>query len=212
MYQLIISEKPAAAEKIAHALGKAKKLAKNKVPYYEVSGTKKIVVVPAVGHLYTLAKSDKDNTRPIFKIEWKPTCEVDKSAAFSKPYLNLIKTLSKDADEFVVATDYDIEGEVIGLNIVRYACNQKDAMRMKFSTLTAGDLKQAYSKLSKTIDWHQAEAGETRHFLDFFWGINLSREASDSVVAATNRYSTLSIGRVQGPALAHLAEREREIM
>src|SRR3989344_5954699 len=143
--QLILSEKPAAAEKIALALGKPSKKLINKVSYFEVSaGWKDILVVPAVGHLYTLAEKEKASSYPIFEIEWKPTSEVSKDAAFSKPYLDNIKKLAKQADEFVVASDFDTEGEVIGLNVMRFACKQKDAKRMKFSTLTAGDLREAY--------------------------------------------------------------------
>jgi len=207
--QLIISEKPAAAEKIAAALGKSIKKVLGKASYFEVP-EKKIVVVPAVGHLFTLAQKEKGWKYPVFDLEWKPTYETEK-AAFAKPYLENIKKLAKQADDFVVATDYDIEGEVIGLNIVRFLCGQKDAKRMKFSTLTAGDLKEAYQNLSPTIDWGQAEAGETRHWLDWWWGVNLSKAATDSLFLQTHHYQTLSIGRVQGPALAVLAKRELEI-
>lgn len=52
-----------------------------------------------------------------------------------------------------VATDYDIEGEVIGLNIIRFICAQKDANRMKFSTLTEPELNKAYEEKSPNIDW-----------------------------------------------------------
>jgi len=207
--QLIISEKPAAAEKIAAALGKSTRKVLNKVPYFEIPD-KDIIVVPAVGHLFTLAQKEKSWKYPIFDLEWKPTYETEK-AAFAKPYLENIKKLAKQAEEFVVATDYDIEGEVIGLNIIRFLCNQQDAKRMKFSTLTAGDLKDAYESLSPTLDWGQAEAGETRHWLDWWWGVNLSKAATDALFLQTHRYQTLSIGRVQGPSLAILAKRELEI-
>jgi DNA topoisomerase-1 len=207
--QLIISEKPAAAEKIAAALGKSTKKVLNKVAYFEIPD-KDIIVVPAVGHLFTLAQKEKTWKYPVFDLEWKPTYETEK-AAFAKPYLENIKKLAKGAEEFVVATDYDIEGEVIGLNIIRFLCNQKDAKRMKFSTLTAGDLKDAYEGISPTLDWGQAEAGETRHWLDWWWGVNLSKAATDALFLQTHKYQTLSIGRVQGPSLAILAKREIEI-
>ena len=210
--QLILSEKPAAAEKIALALGKPSKKLINKVSYFEVSaGGKDILVVPAVGHLYTLAEKEKASSYPIFEIEWKPTSEVSKDAAFSKPYLDNIKKLAKQADEFVVASDFDTEGEVIGLNVMRFACKQKDAKRMKFSTLTAGDLREAYENLLPHLEWGQAEAGETRHWLDWWYGINLSRAASDALTKSAGGFHTLSIGRVQGPTLKTLADRELEI-
>jgi DNA topoisomerase-1 len=104
--QLIISEKPAAAEKIAAALGKSTRKVLNKVPYFEIPD-KDIIVVPAVGHLFTLAQKEKTWKYPVFDLEWKPTYETEK-AAFAKPYLENIKKLAKQAEEFVVATDYDI--------------------------------------------------------------------------------------------------------
>ncbi len=210
--QLIIAEKPAAAQKIASALGKSSRQTLGKIGYFEVSADKKtILVVPAVGHLYTLAQKEKGYKYPVFDIEWKPTSETSKTAAFSKPYLENLKKLAKEADEFIVATDFDTEGEVIGLNIVRFACGQKDAKRMKFSTLTAGDLKEAYANILPHLEWGQAEAGETRHWLDWWYGINLSRAASDALNTATHSFTALSIGRVQGPALKILADREIEI-
>ena len=95
-------------------------------------------------------------------------------AAFSKKYLSVIKKLAKEANEFTIACDYDSEGEVIGLNVIRYACKKKDANRMKFSTLTKPDLIESYENKSKHLDWAQSNAGDTRHFLDFYNGINLA--------------------------------------
>src|SRR3989338_884922 len=148
MYELIICEKPAAANKIAEALADGKAIKENigGVPYYKIThGKKDIVVACAVGHLYGLAEKVKKGwIFPVFDIEWKPVSEVSKSAAFSKKYLNTIKKLAKDAKEFTVATDYDQEGSVIGSNIIKYICNQKDAYRMKFSTLTKDELRESY--------------------------------------------------------------------
>jgi DNA topoisomerase-1 len=77
--QLIISEKPAAAEKIAAALGKSTKKVLNKVAYFEIPD-KDIIVVPAVGHLFTLAQKEKTWKYPVFDLEWKPTYETEKAA------------------------------------------------------------------------------------------------------------------------------------
>ncbi|MBW2967311.1 DNA topoisomerase I [Candidatus Woesearchaeota archaeon] len=216
-YELIITEKPNAALKLANALATGKAIKKNikGVPYYEVThGNKDLVVGCAVGHLYTVAEKEKKKgwTYPVFDIEWEETGKAKKESAYTKKYLSVIKKLAKDANEFTVATDYDIEGEVIGLNVVRFACKQKDANRMKFSTLTKYDLIEAYEKRSKTLDWGQALAGETRHFLDWMYGINLSRALTLSIKHATGRYKILSSGRVQGPALKIIVDREKEIM
>ena len=129
--QLIISEKPSAARRIVAALAdspiKTKKL--GRAAYYEFTHNQKpIVVAPAVGHLFGLAAKKRTGKYPYFDIEWRPT-----SASFAGPYIKNLLKVAKKAEEFVVATDYDIEGEVIGLNIVRFICKQKDAQRMKFS-------------------------------------------------------------------------------
>lgn len=213
-YEIIITEKPAAAEKIAFAIAEGKPLKKsdNKVPYYEITrGNKDIIVASAVGHLYTVSEKNKKSYEyPTFSIEWVASCEVNKQSAFTKKYLNLLKKLAKGADEFTIATDYDIEGEVIGYNVLKYALKQKDANRMKFSTLTKEDLVEAYENKMSSIDWGQANAGVTRHELDWYYGINLSRALTSSI-KASGSFKIMSSGRVQGPTLKILAEREKEI-
>jgi DNA topoisomerase-1 len=214
MYELIITEKPNASFRIATAIadGKVVKKSNKGVPYYEITHKgKQIVVGCAVGHLYTVAEKEKNGwTYPVFEMKWTDTASVDKNAKFTKKYLNTLKKLCKDADSYVVATDYDIEGEVIGLNCIRFICKQKDAQRMKFSTLTKPDLISAYENKSETLNWSQANAGETRHFLDWLYGINLSRALTASIKAA-GMFKVLSSGRVQGPALKIIVDREKEI-
>ncbi len=213
MYELIITEKPNAAKKIADALadGKPEKKVINKVPYYELTHSgKDIVVGCAVGHLYGLKQKEKKVKLPVFDIEWVPTHEINKASAFSKKYLTVLKKISKDADSFIVATDYDIEGEVIGLNVLRFACKKDDAKRMKFSTLTKDELVESYEHAQSTLNWGQANAGETRHILDWYYGINVSR-ALTKAIQATGHFKLLSTGRVQGPSLKLIVEKEKEI-
>ncbi|MGV8162361.1 MAG: DNA topoisomerase I [Candidatus Nanoarchaeia archaeon] len=213
MHEVIITEKPSAAKKIAEALasGKVKKEVIDGVQILDVHHDgKDIKIVSAVGHLYSLAEKEKSFKYPSFDIEWKPIYEVDKKAGFTKKYFTVLRKVSKDAKSFVVACDYDIEGEVIGLNIMRYVCKQKDASRMKFSTLMKDDIVKAYKNKSKTIDWGQAKAGETRHYLDWMYGINLSRALTLAVKNAGS-FKILSSGRVQGPALKIIVEKEKEI-
>jgi len=206
---------PQAAKKIAEALAdkKPKKELVNKVPYYKITHNgKEIVVGCAVGHLYGLAEVEKKKgfQYPVFDIHWVPTSEISKGASFSKKYLNVLKKIAKGADIFTVATDYDVEGEVIGLNVVRYTCKKKDARRMKFSTLTKNDLISSYEHAATHLDWPQAEAGETRHKLDWYYGINLSR-AMTTAITKSGMFKILSTGRVQGPALKIIVDREKEI-
>ncbi len=212
-YELIIAEKPSAAKKIAYAISEGPvKIKKNgQVSYFEgKSSLGDFVVVPAVGHLYGLKQENKGFDYPVFGVVWKPTSEIDKSASYSKKYLDTIKKLAKDAHSITIATDFDVEGETIGYNILRFACNKEKANRMKFSTLTKNELTQAHLNPLKDIVRGVAEAGITRHILDYYFGINLSRALMLSIKKA-GRYKTMSIGRVQGPALFLLAKREKEI-
>lgn len=210
-YELIITEKPQAALKIASALGKSEKRDIRKIPYYEVDRNgKRIVVACAVGHLFTLKQDKKKNqSLPVFDIKWVPNYLARKKD-FTKKYYSALLKLAKDAGSLTVATDYDIEGEVIGWNVVRFICNQKDANRMKFSALTATELNKAYDEKSPHITWGLAVAGETRHYLDWFYGINLSR-ALMNAIKTTGKFRIMSIGRVQGPTLNLIVKKEREI-
>lgn len=214
-YELIICEKPNAALKLASAITDKyiKKYSYNTVPYYELTHKgKDIIVASAVGHLYTVAEKDKKGwTYPIFDMEWVPTAKVNKDAAFTTKYLTILKKLAKDADSFTIATDFDIEGEVIGYNILRFICKKKDANRMKFSTLTKDDLIKSYEHKNKTLEWGQVNAGVTRHEMDWMYGINLSRALTLSIKKASGRFKLLSSGRVQGPALKILVDREKKI-
>ena len=211
MPTLIITEKPNVAERIAKSIGRAEKLTRGKVRYYRVGD---VFVAPAVGHVYTLREKNYGVWRyPVFDIEWVPSYEVNKNSGFTKHYLETIKTLAEKCNKFINACDYDIEGEVIGFNVIKYACNtdpfKQNVKRMKFSTLTKESIIDAYSKL-ESINRGMVDAGITRHILDWYWGVNLSRALTLAVRRARG-YTTLSIGRVQGPSLKILASRERQI-
>ena len=208
-YEVIITEKPQAASKIATALGKPIKRENQRVPYYELDRNgKKIVIVCAVGHLFTLAQ-EKRGESPAFNISWKPNFLVRKKD-FTKRYYDTILKVCKNAGSLTIATDFDVEGEVIGMNVVKLLCGQKDANRMKFSTLTEKELNKAYEEKLPTLSWGQGIAGETRHYLDWFYGINLSR-ALMSAIKTTGRFKIMSIGRVQGPSLNLIVKKEKEI-
>ena len=213
-YQLIITEKPNAAKKIAEALADGKPI-RNKigtVAYYEVThGNQDLVIASAVGHLFTVVEKDKGKwTYPVFNVKWEQSSKANKASAFTSKYVTALKKLSKDADSFVVATDFDIEGEVIGYNVLKHICKQKDADRMKFSTLTKEELRKSYAERKNTLEWGQVNAGVTRHELDWFYGINLSRALTLAIKQA-GMFKLMSSGRVQGPALKIVVEREKDI-
>ncbi|NYZ77872.1 DNA topoisomerase I [Candidatus Micrarchaeota archaeon] len=209
---LIIAEKPNSARKIAEALaeGGVKQVKTGKQAcYYELERHgKKITVAPAVGHLYGL-KPLKPGY-PVLEAEWRPTSEDNKVMAYSKQYLDAIKKLAKTSDSFVGATDYDVEGEVILANVLEFACGVKNAKRMKFSTLTKEELQNAFEHAAPSIDEGMRDAGRTRHYLDLAWGLTLSRALMHAIKTA-GTFRIMSIGRVQGPTLALLAQRELKI-
>jgi DNA topoisomerase I len=208
---LILTEKPQAAQKIAQALSSSnRKFTDNRASFFELTyNNDKIIVASAVGHLFNLTYSKGQTGWPVFKIEWIPA-HTQKKAGFTKPYFNLLKKLSKKAKDVIVATDYDNEGEVIGWNVLRFIFNKATARRMKYSTLTKPELIKAYENPLKELDWGHAYAGETRHILDWLYGINLSR-ALMSAIKTSGSFKILSIGRVQGPALKIIVDRENEI-
>lgn len=212
-YELIITEKPQAANKIAAFLADKSPSKKNinKIPYYEFTRNgKNIVVASAVGHLFTVAEVEKGWEYPKFDIQWIQSSKVNKDSAYTGKYVTALKKLVKDADEVTVATDFDIEGEVIGFNIVKHICNRDDANRMKYSTLTKDEIINSYENKRKHLVWGLVNAGLTRHELDWYYGINISR-ALTSAVKAAGSFKILSSGRVQGPALKILCDREKEI-
>lgn len=214
MNTLIVAEKPSVALRLAIALGNnaQKRLNMNGVSYYEIDGPSgKTYIAAAVGHIYTIRQSDEKRSYPVLKVEWAPSYEVSKNSYYTKKYLDVFKILAKQCDSYINACDFDIEGTVIGTNIIKFlgGDTEKRAKRMKFSTTTIPDLQNAYSNLMP-LDMNNFYAGEVRHMLDWLWGINLSR-ALTSTLVGTKFVRPLSIGRVQGPTLALLAMRELEI-
>jgi DNA topoisomerase-1 len=216
-YTLIITEKPDAALRIASALdvqGKAKEMRVNGVPYYVARRDKEIVVVPAIGHLYTVAgERGGRNHYPVFIFRWLPRYMVEKNAKQIRIWLETISKLSDDADTFIDACDYDIEGSIIGYCILKYACGDKETVskRMKYSTLTMEELERSYAEILPRLDFALVESGRTRHEVDWLYGVNLSRALTIAARECSGRYSTLSTGRVQGPTLRFLVAKEKAI-
>jgi DNA topoisomerase I len=216
---LIVTEKPDAALHVAEALGvktEPSRFTVGGVPFFEVQrGEERIVVCSALGHLYAVT-SKREEARaqyPVWDFEWRPKHLVERGQERQKKWIESIAKVSASADRFINACDYDVEGSLIGYTILKYACHgaEKKAQRMKFSTLTSKELQDAYSKLAPELDFQLAYAGMCRHEIDWLYGINLSRALTQAAYKASKRYSTLSTGRVQGPTLRFVVERERKI-
>jgi DNA topoisomerase-1 len=216
-YTLVITEKPDAAQRIASALDakeKAEKMEENGVPYYVAKRDKEIVVVPALGHLYTVAEERSGrNYYPVFSFKWVPRYVAERGAKQIRTWLETISKLANDADMFIDACDYDIEGSIIGYCVLKYACGNKERVskRMKYSTLTKEELEKSYAELLPHLDFALIEAGRTRHEVDWLYGVNLSRALTIAARDWSGKYATLSTGRVQGPVLKFLVARERSI-
>lgn len=217
-YTLVICEKPDAAWRVAEALSAGAP------ETFEVGGIRafrledecgrRYVVCAAAGHLYGISDTVKNRTvYPVLDLEWFPVgAKRDRAAKSVTSRIRAIRTLSEGADAFVNACDFDIEGETIGYNILRYAAGGREvsALRAKFSALTKEEVVEAFrdDRLGSTEGL--ARAGRLRHVIDFIWGVNLSRALSESLRTGYS-FRTLSIGRVQGPTLDFIVEREVDI-
>jgi DNA topoisomerase-1 len=93
--------------------------------------------------------------------KWAPRYVAEENTARIRTWIQTIARLARNADAFIDASDYDIEGCIIGYCILKYACGNMDriAQRMKYSTLTRQDLKKAYSKLLPHLDSGLIQAG-----------------------------------------------------
>lgn len=216
-YTLVICEKPDAARRVADALseGRSKTMAVEGTSVHSFTRKgEEFVVCSAQGHVYGVSDPSEERTvYPVFDVEWYPSNLLDEDDASAGRRISAIRKLSAGASRFVNACDFDVEGETIGYNLLRYACGGKEgtALRAKFSTLTEEDLRKAFDGLGTQSDQGLARAGRARHAIDFVWGVNLSRALSQSALVSGHKYRTVSVGRVQGPTLGFLVERERAI-
>ncbi len=211
---LIICEKHKAAQRIATILsnGKASRTVINRVSVFDFLNNKreKYKVMGLKGHIInldfpkeftrwkTLNLKELVSTDPIKKIqEWN--------------IVNLMKKLAKEVHEVVIATDYDREGELIGvegLEIIQEMNPKVTVHRAKFSALTGGEVSAAFKNLTD-VDYNLSSAANTRQVIDLKWGAVLTRFIS----LASNQTGKdfLSVGRVQSPTLALIVDRENEI-
>jgi DNA topoisomerase-1 len=216
-YTLVICEKPDAAMRVADALsdGKAVDSTVEGVTVYRFSREgEEYVVCAAQGHVYSLSDPFAERSvYPVFDVEWYSRGLIEKKVSRAAARVAAIKRLAVGAARFVNACDYDVEGETIGFNVLRYACGGKEAeaKRAVFSTLTRDELVEAFRKAGIQPGQGLATAGRARHLVDFVWGVNLSRALSQAVSVSGRRYRTVSVGRVQGPTLGFVVERERQI-
>ena len=158
----------------------------------------KYTVKASVGHIRDLPKSNK--TAIDIEAGFVPRYEISKG---KEKVVSEIKHLAKEADEVLLATDPDREGEAIAWHI-KEAVGLEKPKRIVFHEITKEAVREAILH-PREIDGDLKQAQEARRVLDRLVGYDLS-----GLIWKKVRYG-LSAGRVQSPALRIIVEREREI-
>ena len=214
---LIIAEKADAARRISYFLsdgGSKQKKAKG-LSYIEFGEGDHTVVIPLSGHIIEIDFPKELNDWKSVNLSTLVDSKILKNVKNRTAY-NTLKHFAPEADRIIIATDYDREGELIGvealdiiLSEIRHLDRKPQILRAKFSALTGEEIRQAFSD-PITVDYNLADSAEAREEIDLIWGAVLTRFFS----LAAHRYGKnfLSIGRVQTPTLALIVKREKEIM
>src|SRR5439155_1725323 len=122
-----------------------------------------------------------------------------------------LKTLAAQSNEVLSATEFDREGELIGVEALALIREQRLEIRVRrarFSALTKWDIVGAFANLVD-VDYPLAASAESRQSVDLAWGAVLTRFIS--IASKQLGRDFLSVGRVQSPTLALIVDREREI-
>lgn len=182
--KLVIVESPAKAKTIEKYLGGD------------------FTVLASVGHVRDLPKSNKN----AIDIDggFIPNYQI---VPEKKKVIAELKAAAEKADEVLLATDPDREGEAIAWHLAEalgLSKGRRKPKRVVFHEITEGAVTEAI-KHPRDIDVHLKAAQEARRVLDRLVGYDLS-----GLIWKKVRYG-LSAGRVQSPALRILMERERQI-
>lgn len=190
---LVIVESPAKAKKISGFLGNA----------YEVRAS--------MGHVRDLPEKAADIPEEFKSQPWS-NLGVDVNNKFAPLYVvspqkkkvvSELKTLLKTADELILATDEDREGESIGWHLAELLQPKVPVKRMVFSEITKKAITDALQH-TRNLDMNLVEAQETRRVLDRLYGYTLSPLLWKKIRRG------LSAGRVQSVAVRVLVQRELE--
>ncbi|MFB6083193.1 MAG: DNA topoisomerase I [Halorientalis sp.] len=206
--ELIITEKDNAARRIAEILSEdsAEVQRRNGVNVYRW-GDKRVVGLS--GHVVAVdfppEYGDWRDVEPVELID----AEITKSPT-KENIVRTLRELAGRADEAVIATDYDREGELIGKEAYEIIRDETDVpiKRVRFSSITEREVKDAFAD-PDDLDFDLAAAGEARQIIDLIWGAALTRFLSLSARQLGDDF--ISVGRVQSPTLKLIVDREREI-
>ncbi len=190
--RLVIVESPAKARTIAGYLGK------------------EFAVESSIGHIRDLPDRASDVPEAERKRFGALGVDVDKGFepyyvvdAGKKKVVTELKKHLKDADELLLATDEDREGEAIAWHLVEVLKPKVPVRRMVFHEITREAIARALED-TRVIDQRLVDAQETRRILDRLYGYEVSPVLWKKVTRG------LSAGRVQSVATRLAVERERE--
>jgi len=209
MKTLVICEKDMAARRIAFILsdGKAKRSRLGGVPYYTFENGSEWAVVGLRGHITKLDYPQEYNQwnaiDPKKLVDIEPMKKV-----INKNIAAALKQLTDGVNQVIVATDYDREGELIGVEGLGIIGGDFKTYRAKFSSLMPYEVRQAFEQLA-TVDYNLSASAEARQIIDLAWGAALTRFIS--LASQQLGRDFLSVGRVQTPTLALVVEREKAI-
>ena len=204
--RVFIAEKPSQGRDIAAVLG-----CRNRQDgYLEGNNT---IVTWGFGHLLQPADPEKYDPKykkwnlddlPIIPITWKLSQNDS-----SKKQLAIVKDCIAKADEVVIATDADREGELIARLILGYARYNGPVKRLWLSALDDASIRKALNNLKDGSETEPLfHAGLGRQRADWISGFNYTRACSLVYGGFGNVFS---VGRVQTPTLRLIVERDLEI-
>jgi len=219
--RLVVSEKNIAARRIAEILAigkpKAEKVYSTPVYTFRRDG-EDWVSIGLKGHIMAVdfpetfddADLKKWNLGSLPALVRAPVLKLPKERGI----IQSLKNLAKKADEVIIATDFDREGELIGSDardVVRSVNKDVPVHRVRFSAITKGEIERAFAE-QDSISEELAQAGETRQDIDLIWGAVVTRYLTLAHQTKTRRPygDVLSAGRVQTPTLKLIVDREKE--
>lgn len=212
MKRVILAEKPSQAQAYAESFGKFSK----KDGYIVLNATSDVITW-GFGHLIELAAPED------YKDEWKkwnmkelpiiPESFKFKIGQGKSKQFNVIKKLLNEADQIVIATDSDREGENIARSIIRQAkVENKEIKRLWINSLEADEIQKGFADLRDGKDFYSSYVeAQTRQISDWLVGINLSRMYTLSLQKKGINEGVFSVGRVQTPTLFMIYTRQKEI-
>jgi len=206
---LIIAEKHDAAKRISQILAGTKPKSQ-KVSGVEAFSFDDKVVVGLSGHIVGVDYPTGYNSWQ--KVDIRDLIRADiVTRPTQEKIISAIKKLGSEADRVTIATDYDREGELIGVEALAIAKEVNPGLkadRVRYSAITKDEILKAFKKPG-AVDYDLAASAEARQIIDLIWGAVLTRFIS--VTSGRLGKEFLSVGRVQSPTLAIIVDREKEI-